>query len=131
MDIAKLELSSWNIWPFKLMKMAAKNDFRSVIQTFCCVAAYVLIGAGIFYAIEYTDDFDAEMSRKKQLLNKTKFEVKKRFGINETVFETLVQKVIDANSRTPLQWTYTRGIDLCWQTVTTVGMYKLYCHLQS
>ena len=107
----------------KLINMGAKKDLRTLFSRFFLVVVYCLVGAGIFYAIEHNDHYDEveEINRKQQLYNKTKTDIMRRFGINDTEFEALVSKVIDAKSNTPLEWTFTRGIDLCWQTITTVG----------
>lgn len=103
--------------------MGAKKDLKTLFFRVFLVVVYCLVGAGIFYAMEHTDNYEEEVNRKQQLLNKTKREIMHRFGINDTEFDSLVMKVIDAKSDTPLQWTFTRGIDLCWQTITTVGKY--------
>ena len=104
--------------------MGAKKDLKTLLTRFVLVSVYCLVGAGIFYAIEHTDEYDKEVQRKDKLYNKTKAEILQRFGINDTEFESLVRKVVDAKSKPPLDWTYTRGIDLCVQTITTIG--RLY-----
>lgn len=101
--------------------MSAKKDLKTLLLRFVLVACYCLVGASIFYAIEHRDDYDNEVNRKKYLLNKTMMQLRRRLGMNKTEFESLVMKIIDAKSDTPLDWTFSRGIDLCWQTMTTVG----------
>jgi hypothetical protein len=103
--------------------MGAKKDIKTLFFRFFLVVAYCLAGAGIFYAIEHEDSYEEEVNRKQRLYNKTRSDIMKRFGINVTEFEALVTKVVDASSHTPVDWTFTRGLDLCWQTITTVGRY--------
>ena len=101
--------------------MGAKKDLRTLFFRFFFVVAYCLAGAGIFYAIEHNDSYEEEINRKQQLYNKTKRDIMKRFGINITEFKALETKLLDARSETPPEWTFSRGLDLCWQTLTTVG----------
>ena len=102
--------------------MGAKKDLKTLLIRFLLVVVYCLLGAAIFYAIEHKDeDEDKIKHRKDQLFNTTKTKIMRRFGINETEFDILAENIVQAKSHTPLQWTFTRGIDLCWQTITTIG----------
>lgn len=112
--------------------MGARKDLKSLFSRMFLVVVYCLIGAAIFYAIEHEDiDYHEavkDTERKNQLYNETKREIMQRFNINATEFESLKKKIIRASSlksneqMDDSEWTFTRGIDLCWQTVTTVGM---------
>lgn len=104
--------------------MRAKKDLHKLFAHFFLILVYCLLGAVIFYAIEHKGFYKKELARKRRLYNKTKAEILIRFGLNESEFETLVENVVDARSPTPSEWTFLRGIDLCWQTVTTIGQYK-------
>ena len=104
--------------------MGTKKDLKKLFNRFLLVVVYCVLGAAIFYAIEHKDNYeDDEKNRKKHLLNATKTKFMRRLGINESEFDILKKNIIEASSYTPLKWTYTRGIDLCWQTITTIGRY--------
>lgn len=103
--------------------MGAKRDLKTMLFRLVLVNCYCLLGAAIFYAIEYNSAYDDEVMRKETLYNKTRADIMQRFGINETEFELLVSKVRDAKSHTPLQWSFARGIDLAWQAMTTIGKF--------
>ncbi|XP_028404713.1 potassium channel subfamily K member 9-like [Dendronephthya gigantea] len=112
--------------------MGAKKDLKALFLRLVLVVVYCLIGAAIFYAIEHEDiddhEVEKEARRKEQLYNETKREIMQKFNISETEYELLKTKIIQANSMksnnrttSETEWTFTRGIDLCWQTITTVG----------
>ena len=100
--------------------MGAKKDLKKLFTRFLLVVVYCVLGAAIFYAIEHREEGE---KGKEQLFNITKTNIMRRFGINETELEILVENILHARSQTPKQWTYTRGIDLCLQTITTIGRY--------
>ena len=101
--------------------MGARRDLRTMFLRFLLVTVYVIFGAAVFYAIEHNGDYDDEVERKKQLYNRTLHDLMLRYGLNETEFTSLVSKVIEARTDTPLDWSFSRGLDLAWQAITTIG----------
>lgn len=101
--------------------MGGKRDIKTMVLRFVSVTIFCVLGAAIFYGIEHTGEYNKEKTRKDILYNVTKTNIIRRFGINDTEYELLVDTIMDARSDTPLEWSFPRGLDLCLQTVTTIG----------
>ena len=105
--------------------MGAKRDIKTMLFRFVLVASYIVLGAAIFYGIEHTSgdgggEYHKEVARKERL----KEDIIRQFGINDSEYEMLVAKVIDAESDTPSEtseWSFSKGVDLSMQTVSTIG----------
>lgn len=111
-----------------LYNMGAKRDIKTMLFRCVLVSFYIVLGAAIFYGIEHSGrggEYNKEVARKDRLYNETKRDIIRKFGINDTEYELLVAKVVDAKSDTPLEWSFPRGMDLCIQTVTTIGEFDI------
>ena len=105
--------------------MGAKRDIKSMLFRLVLVGLYIVLGAAVFYGIEHSSgdgggEYHKEVVRKERL----KEDIIRQFGINDSEYELLVAKVIDVESDTPSEiseWSFSKGVDLSMQTVTTIG----------
>lgn len=89
---------------------------------FVVVVIYLLIGAGIFTALERTDEPSTVTASRH--LKATRFHLSVKFGMNVTdeEFDEVVDKISEALMiRQKRDWTFWRSFDFVVISLTTIG----------